>query len=46
MPKRCVAYNCFKTHRDGVRLFNFLNDPPLQLQWTRHVQRTHEDLKT
>ena len=45
MPKHCVAYNCSNTHRDGVSLFRFPNDPLLRLQWTQQVQRTRKDFK-
>jgi len=38
--KRCVAMNCFKTYQDGVSLYGFPQDPSLQLEWTRQVQRT------
>ena len=42
MPKRCVAYGCGSTNRDGISLFCFPKDDSLCKLWTQQVQRTRD----
>uniref|UniRef100_A0A1X7UP36 THAP-type domain-containing protein n=1 Tax=Amphimedon queenslandica TaxID=400682 RepID=A0A1X7UP36_AMPQE len=42
MPKRCVAYGCGSTNRDGISLFSFPKDDKLCKLWTQQVQRARD----
>ena len=42
MPKRCVAYGCGYTNKDGMSLFTFPRDVSLKKKWTDQVKRTRE----
>ena len=42
MPKRCVAYGCGSTNKDGISLFCFPKDDSLCKLWTQQVQRTRD----
>ena len=42
MPKRCVAYGCGNTNKDGVSLFTFPRDVSLKKKWTDQVKRTRD----
>ena len=37
MPKRCVAFGCSNTNKDGVSLFSFPKDPVLSKKCTEQV---------
>ena len=41
MPKRCVAYGCGNTNKDGVSLFTFPRDVSLK-KWEDQVKRTRD----
>ena len=42
MGKKCVAFGCSNTHKDGVALFKFPSDPHLLKKWVDQVKRTRE----
>ena len=42
MVKRCVAGGCSSTHRDGLHLYKFPNDPELKKKWAYQVKRTRD----
>ena len=42
MVKRCVAGGCSSTHRDGLHLYKFPNDPELKKNWAYQVKRTRD----
>ena len=45
MVKRCVAFGCSNTYKDGVSLFLFPKDPMLSKKWAQQVQRGRDKWK-
>ena len=43
IPKRCVAFGCGNTAKDGVSLFSFPKDPVLSKKWTEQGKRTRDE---
>lgn len=44
MPKRCVAYGCGNTNKDGVSLFTFPRDVSLKKKWEDQDKTSGLDL--
>ena len=40
MPKRCVAFGCGNTNRDGVSLFGFPKNSEFRQKWADQVKKT------
>ena len=46
MVRTCVTAGCNKTGHNGIRFFRFPSDVRLRQEWSRRVQRIHNNWRS